>query len=98
MKRWCPSLLERRRASGQRVTQVQVNCVVVRGLRRAGSHVPGIAHEVLVLAHEVDGAVFRVLPDGLVESKADLIDHAVLAVGGTGVAVAHPGSAVGGSE
>ena len=42
-------------------------------------HVPGIAREVRILAHEVDGAILGILPDGLVEAKSGLLDGAILA-------------------
>src|SRR5215831_11012798 len=61
----------RRRTARQRVAEVEVNSVVVRRLRRVQGHEPGIAHQVLVLAHEVERAVLRVFPEGLVEAEAD---------------------------
>src|SRR5581483_4175474 len=87
-------LLDRRRRARKRVADVEINGVIVRGLRRAGGHVPGITIQPFVLIHQVDGAVPGVLPNRVVQTQSDFLYAAVLAVGRAGVAVAD-GLAVG---
>src|ERR1035438_1026417 len=90
-------LLDGRSAAGKRVAEVEVDGAVVGALAAGdvGGPVPRRAHQVFVLAHEVERAIPGVLPQGLVEAKTDFLDGAVLAIGGATVAVTHQAGAIG---
>src|SRR5690349_18403749 len=73
-------LLCRRRCARQRVTQVEHQHVEMRVVGLSHGNEPGIAGQPGVLAHEVDGAILRIFPKGLVEAERDLLNRTVVAV------------------
>src|SRR5271165_139654 len=77
---YCYDALEARHATRQRVSDVEVDGAVVGLVRRTCSVVPGIARQVFILADQIDGAVARAAPNGLVEAERDFLNGLVLAV------------------
>src|SRR5580698_4078787 len=64
----------------QRVADVEVYGVVVRGRRRIRGDEPRRPRQVLILTNQIDSAVARVGPHGLVEAEGAFLNGAVLAV------------------
>src|ERR1017187_3323147 len=88
-------LLRSRGATRKRVPNVEVDGAVAGMVQRAQGDIPGVPSQELVLAHHVDGAVLRILPNGLVDAERILPLDVVIAVRRTQEAVTNLGGAVG---
>src|ERR1700735_4942907 len=67
--------LKLRHAARQRVTDVEVDGVVVSCIRVIRSNVPRVPREIFVLADQIDGAEAWIRPNGLVETEGDFLDR-----------------------
>src|SRR5260370_27024662 len=87
-QRQCRKLRLGRRAR-QQVPQIDENHAGVSIFWRAGCQGPGIAKQIRILQHELQGPVSWISPKRLCEPDCRFVNHPVLAVGRTGIAVAH---------
>src|SRR5450755_1771585 len=91
-----PGLLSYRgRRTRQRIPQVNKHDVIVRVSWRSRGRIPWIAEQVGVLHHEIQGAIVRILPECLVETKGTLLDGPVLTIGRLWIAIADESKLVG---
>src|SRR6266851_3781885 len=81
------SVLDGRRGTGQSVSQVEPNRVLMRVLRSPRGHVPRIAEEVSILEHHLHSSILAVPPERLRKSDAAFLSGFVLAVVRSPVAI-----------
>src|ERR1700730_16596851 len=81
------SVVDCRRCTWQRVSQVKPDCVFMRVLRSPWGHIPRIAEEVGILEHHLQSSVLAIPPERFREADAALLGSFVVAVGRSPVAI-----------